>query len=89
MNLLGKLSWDAIPLDQPIVMAASAGMVVAIVLILGWITLKGFRPYLWRKWITSVDHKRIGVMYIVAAWRAHSRHARHKPLLRNGAQSGS
>jgi cytochrome o ubiquinol oxidase subunit 2 len=25
-----------------------------------------FPPYLWREWITSVDHKRIGVMYIAA-----------------------
>src|SRR3954467_14844405 len=63
MNLLGKLSWDAIPFDQPIVMAATAGMVAAIVLVLGWVTLKGYVPYLWREWITSVDHKRIGVMY--------------------------
>jgi cytochrome o ubiquinol oxidase subunit 1 len=67
MNLLGKLSWDAIPFDQPIVMAATAGMVAAIVLVLGWITVKGYVPYLWREWITSVDHKRIGVMYIVLA----------------------
>src|SRR6202043_2450639 len=37
MNLLGKLSWDAIPFDQPIVMAATAGMVAALVLILGWV----------------------------------------------------
>jgi cytochrome o ubiquinol oxidase subunit 1 len=67
MNLLGKLSWDAIPFDQPIVMAATAGMVGAIMLVLGWVTLKGYVPYLWREWITSVDHKRIGVMYIVLA----------------------
>src|SRR5271155_3158723 len=67
MNLLGKLDWNAIPFDQPIVMAATAGMVVAIVLVLGWVTLKGYVPYLWREWITSVDHKRIGVMYIVLA----------------------
>ena len=67
MNLLGKLSWDAIPFDQPIVMGATAGMVLAIVLVLGWVTLKGYWPYLWREWITSVDHKRIGVMYIVLA----------------------
>ncbi|HEX4178500.1 MAG TPA: cytochrome o ubiquinol oxidase subunit I, partial [Rhizomicrobium sp.] len=26
--------------------------------------LKGYWPYLWRDWITSVDHKRIGVMYM-------------------------
>src|SRR6204780_202065 len=67
MNLLGKLDWNAIPFDQPIVMAATAGMIAAIVLVLGWVTLKGYVPYLWREWITSVDHKRIGVMYIVLA----------------------
>src|SRR4051812_15556207 len=67
MNLLGKLSWEAIPFDQPIVMAATTGMIAAIVLVLGWVTLKGYAPYLWREWITSVDHKRIGVMYIVLA----------------------
>src|SRR5205807_8060238 len=67
MNLLGKLSWSAIPFDQPIVMGATAGMVVAVVSVLGWVTLKGYVPYLWREWITSVDDKRIGVMYIVLA----------------------
>ena len=67
MNLLGKLSWSAIPFDQPIIMGTSAGMILAIVLILSWITLKGYWPYLWSEWITSVDHKRIGVMYIVLA----------------------
>jgi cytochrome o ubiquinol oxidase subunit I len=67
MNLLGKLDWSAIPFDQPIVMAATAMMVVGVVLVLGWVTLKGYWPYLWREWLTSVDHKRIGVMYIVLA----------------------
>jgi cytochrome o ubiquinol oxidase subunit I len=67
MNLLGKLSWSAIPFDQPIVVGASAGMILAIGAVLAWITLKGYWPYLWREWITSVDHKRIGVMYIVLA----------------------
>src|SRR5881398_1868076 len=67
MNLLCKLTWDAIPFDQPIVMAATAGMIAAIVLVLVWVTLKGYWSYLWREWLTSVDHKRIGVMYIVLA----------------------
>ncbi len=67
MPLLGKLNWDAIPLHQPIPLFASGLMVVAVVLILGWITLKGHWPYLWRDWLTSVDHKRIGVMYCVLA----------------------
>jgi cytochrome o ubiquinol oxidase subunit 1 len=67
MNLLGKLDWSAIPLDQPIIMGATGFMVLFVVLILGWITAKGGWPYLWREWLTSVDHKRIGVMYIVLA----------------------
>ena len=67
MNLLGKLSLSAIPLDQPIVMGATAFMVLLVAGILGWVTLKGYWSYLWREWLTSVDHKRIGVMYIVLA----------------------
>ncbi|MGB7040448.1 MAG: cbb3-type cytochrome c oxidase subunit I, partial [Xanthobacteraceae bacterium] len=65
--MLGKLSWSAIPIDQPIPLAASGLMIIVIVGILIWITLKGHWPYLWREWITSVDHKRIGVMYCVLA----------------------
>src|ERR1700751_2272979 len=67
MTLLGKLDWSAIPFDQPIVMGTVAGMVLVIVLVLSWVTLKGYVPYLWREWITSVDHKRIGVMYLLLA----------------------
>ena len=65
--MLGKLGWSAIPLDQPIPLAASLVMIIAIFAILGWVTVKGYWPYLWREWITSVDHKRIGVMYCVLA----------------------
>ena len=67
MNVLGKLDWSAIPLDQPIIMGATAFMGLFIVLVLGLITVKRGWPYLWREWLTSVDHKRIGVMYIVLA----------------------
>ena len=40
MNLLGKLSWSAIPFDQPIIMGATAFMVLLVVVVLGWITLE-------------------------------------------------
>jgi cytochrome o ubiquinol oxidase subunit 1 len=65
--MLGKLSWHAIPFDQPIPMAASLLVVVGILAVLVLITWKGWWPYLWREWLTSVDHKRIGVMYVVLA----------------------
>ncbi|MEA2956787.1 MAG: cytochrome o ubiquinol oxidase subunit, partial [Alphaproteobacteria bacterium] len=67
MNLLGKLSWSAIPFDQPIIMGATGFMALLIGSVLLWVTLKGAWPYLWREWLTSVDHKRIGVMYLVLA----------------------
>jgi len=67
MNLLGKLTWSAIPFDQPIIMGATAFMIIVVASVLGWVTMRGWWPYLWREWITSVDHKRIGVMYIVFA----------------------
>src|ERR1700735_3013457 len=65
--MLGKLSWDAIPYQQPMPMAASAFVVAVVCSALGLVSWKGWWPYLWREWLTSVDHKRIGVMYILLA----------------------
>jgi len=65
--MLGKLTWAAIPLDQPIPMIASGIVVLTILGVFAFVTLKGWLPYLWREWITSVDHKRIGVMYVLLA----------------------
>jgi cytochrome o ubiquinol oxidase subunit 1 len=64
---MGKLSWSAIPLGQPIPMAASLFVVLTIVGTLSLVTFKGWWPYVWREWLTSVDHKRIGVMYVLLA----------------------
>jgi len=65
--MLGKLTWSAIPFDQPIPLVA-AGLVGAVILcVLAWVVIKGHLPYLWNEWITSVDHKRIGVMYTLLA----------------------
>lgn len=61
--LLGKLSWAAIPFDQPIPLVAAGAVLLVLLAVLVWITVKGYWPYVWNEWITSVDHKRIGVMY--------------------------
>ncbi len=65
--MLGKLSWNAIPWDQPIPLISGAVVVLCLLAVLAWALAKGHGPYLWREWITSVDHKRIGVMYIILA----------------------
>jgi cytochrome o ubiquinol oxidase subunit 1 len=65
--MLGKLSWADVPLHQPIPLVAGCvafGIVGGFVV---YVVLKGWAPYLWREWITSVDHKHIGVMYIFLA----------------------
>ena len=62
--MFGRLTWAAIPFDQPVVMIASGTVGFVIFCVLALVTVKGWWPYLWREWITSVDHKRIGVMYI-------------------------
>jgi cytochrome o ubiquinol oxidase subunit 1 len=65
--MLGKLTLSAIPLEQPIPLIAGAVAGLFVVAVLAWIVVKGHLPYLWNEWITSVDHKRIGVMYIFLA----------------------
>jgi cytochrome o ubiquinol oxidase subunit 1 len=65
--MLGKLTWAAIPFDQPIPLVAGAVVLVGILAVLVWVVVKGYLPYLWDEWITSVDHKRIGVMYVLLA----------------------
>lgn len=61
--MFGKLGWNAIPLNDPIPLAVSGLVAIVLAALLGWTFQRGYWPYLWREWITSVDHKRIGVMY--------------------------
>jgi len=65
--MLGKLTWQAIPFDQPIPLYSAAVVGMGLLAVLVWVAVKGYVPYLWREWMTSVDHKRIGVMYCVLA----------------------
>ena len=65
--MFGKLTWQAIPWDQPVPLFAAAFVGLALAAVFIWVVLKGYLPYLWHEWITSVDHKRIGAMYCVLA----------------------
>src|SRR5690242_7956884 len=65
--MFGKLSLSAIPWSQPIPLITSGVVLLIILGVLILITVKGWIPYLWKEWITSVDHKRIGVMYCLLA----------------------
>jgi cytochrome o ubiquinol oxidase subunit 1 len=63
--VFGRLTWDAIPFDQPILLATFAGVAAIGLAVLALVTRHKLWGYLWREWFTSVDHKKIGVMYLV------------------------
>ncbi len=64
--LLGRLNWSAIPTD-PIVWATFAVVAIGGAAMLWLLTKHRLWGYLWTEWFTSVDHKKIGIMYIVLA----------------------
>jgi len=65
--MLGKLTLEAIPFHEPIVMVTLAAVCLGGLAVLGAITYFRKWKYLWTEWLTTVDHKRIGVMYIIVA----------------------
>lgn len=65
--MLGNLTLDAIPYREPIVMGAVGMIVIGGLAILALLTYFGKWKWLWNEWLTSVDHKKIGVMYILVA----------------------
>ena len=62
--MLGRLTWAAIPFNEPLPLLSGAVVGIVILAALATVTVKGWWPYLWREWLTSVDHKRIGVVYV-------------------------
>ena len=63
--IFGRLTLDAFPIHEPILVATFLVVAVIGLAVVGAITYFRLWGYLWREWFTSVDHKRIGVMYVV------------------------
>ncbi|WP_374016509.1 cytochrome aa3 quinol oxidase subunit I [Paenibacillus thiaminolyticus] len=62
------MKWDEFFVTgEPMIYGAMASIVIASLAILIGLTYFKKWGYLWREWLTTVDHKRIGVMYIIAA----------------------
>ena len=65
--MFGKLTLEAVPYHEPIIMGSLVAVIVLGIALMGAITRYGKWNYLWTEWFTSVDHKRVGVMYIILA----------------------
>lgn len=63
--MLGRLGWDALPFHDPILVATFAMVAVGGVALLAMLSRYHLWGTLWHDWITSIDHKKIGIMYIV------------------------
>ncbi|WP_342109815.1 cytochrome o ubiquinol oxidase subunit I [Methylobacterium sp. SI9] len=65
--LFGRFTIEQIPYHEPILQATFAGVAVVGLAVLGVITYYRFWGPMWRDWITSIDHKKIGIMYCIFA----------------------
>ncbi|MEZ0231671.1 MAG: cytochrome o ubiquinol oxidase subunit I [Methylophilaceae bacterium] len=65
--MFGKLTLDAVPYHEPIIVVTLLGIFLGGLGLTALITYFKKWNYLWSEWLTSVDHKKIGVMYIVVA----------------------
>ncbi|WP_062014963.1 cytochrome o ubiquinol oxidase subunit I [Aureimonas sp. AU4] len=63
--IFGRLTLQAFPLQEPIVVGAFVGTALIGAAVLFLITKYKLWGYLWKEWFTSVDHKKIGIMYMV------------------------
>ncbi|NDL65000.1 cytochrome o ubiquinol oxidase subunit I [Acerihabitans arboris] len=66
--MLGKLTLDSVPYHEPIIMVTVAAIIVLGAALVAGITYFGKWEYLWKEWFTTVDHKKIGVMYMIVAF---------------------
>ncbi|MDG4892127.1 cytochrome o ubiquinol oxidase subunit I [Mesorhizobium sp. WSM4976] len=63
--IFGRLTLESLPLHEPILVATFFVVALGGFALLGAITYFKLWGYLWREWFTSVDHKKIGIMYMV------------------------
>ncbi|MDN6321869.1 MAG: cbb3-type cytochrome c oxidase subunit I, partial [Halomonas sp.] len=65
--MFGKLSLESIPYHEPIIMVVAAVMAMGGIALVGALTYYRKWSWLWSEWFTSVDHKKLGIMYFIVA----------------------
>ncbi len=63
--IFGRFTLESLPLNEPIVIGTFFAVMLGGMLLIGAITYFRLWGYLWNEWFTTVDHKRIGIMYVI------------------------
>ncbi|QNS02103.1 MAG: cytochrome o ubiquinol oxidase subunit I [Buchnera aphidicola (Pentalonia nigronervosa)] len=66
--MFGKLTLDVIPYNEPIIMVTCCAIVFILICIILGVTYYKKWQYIWSEWFTTVDHKKISIMYIILAF---------------------
>ena len=64
-TIFGRLTLDSFPIHEPILVGTFAAVAFGGAVVLGALTYFKLWGYLWKEWFTTVDHKRIGIMYMI------------------------
>ncbi|HEX2019807.1 MAG TPA: cytochrome o ubiquinol oxidase subunit I [Aurantimonas sp.] len=64
-SVFGRLTWESFPFHEPILLTTFIVVSLLGLGIVGAVTKYRLWGYLWSEWFTSVDHKKIGIMYII------------------------
>jgi cytochrome o ubiquinol oxidase subunit 1 len=65
--IFGKLTLAALPFHEPILVVTFIAVALGGLAVFGAITYYRLWGYLWHEWFTSIDHKKIGIMYVILA----------------------
>ncbi|ETW13391.1 cytochrome-c oxidase [Roseivivax marinus] len=74
IDLFGRLAWGELKLfeffhapsiDTAVASGAAWMAVLGVLAVMAWLTVARRWGWLWSEWLTSVDHKKIGIMYMV------------------------
>ncbi|CCW18356.1 Cytochrome O ubiquinol oxidase subunit I [Sphingobium indicum BiD32] len=63
--IFGRLDWSSLPLHEPILIGTFLMVALGGAVVLGLVTKYRLWGTLWHDWFTTVDHKRIGIMYMI------------------------
>lgn len=63
--IFGRLTLESFPIHEPIIVMTFIAVAIGGAAVLAALTYFKLWGYLWKEWFTTVDHKRIGIMYMI------------------------